>query len=160
MRKASLRPDTQLGAESTIASSRPSTRNTTIKDGIIIRWENDTRPLLRRPRTSSKFLTRSECSSGGLFLSFLASMHTLFCSDVWGWHSRDHSHGSPILQLTVRKHFCDWTRKQCYHKKKCKPIWAIWAKPDQNILSTYLFSFATTYFPLGIQQIMFNTSRS
>ena len=118
MRKASLRPDTQQGAESTIASSRPSTRNTTIKDGIIIRWENDTRPLLRRPRTSSKFLTRSECSSGGLFLSFLASMHTLFCSDVWGWHSRDHSQGSPILQLTVRKHFLQLNLETMLSQKK------------------------------------------
>ena len=85
MRKASLRPDTQQGAESTIASSRPSTRNTTIKDGIIIRWENDTRPLLRRPRTSSMFLTRSECSSCSLFPPFFVftSMHKPLLQLKW-----------------------------------------------------------------------------
>lgn len=32
--------------------SRPSTQNT-VKDGIIIRWEADEKPLLRRPRTAS-----------------------------------------------------------------------------------------------------------
>ncbi|XP_067933325.1 uncharacterized protein [Watersipora subatra] len=48
--------ETKNGSESTDNHSRPSTHNT-IKDGIIIRWESEEKPLLRRPRTSTLYAT-------------------------------------------------------------------------------------------------------
>lgn len=43
--------DADEDGEGVLAASRPSTRNT-IKDGIVIRWDTDQKPMLRRPRTS------------------------------------------------------------------------------------------------------------